>query len=299
MSRIRISIRGQAILLALLVTFLWSTSWVLIKFGLDEIPPLIFAGLRYMLAFLVLLPGAWKQKDKFRRLSKIDLRNLVILGIVLYALTQGGAFVALKHLDAITFSLMLSFTPLMVSVFGVVGLREIPTRWQWLGVAVFLVGVVVYFYPLSGLGYEKVGLLVGGLTMCANAAASVLGRYVNRKKTILPLVVTVISMGAGAFVLLGAGFALEEKTSISLINWLIILWLAVVNTALAFTLWNRTLQTLSAVESSVINNTMLIQIATLAVIFLGESLSGWDMLGLSLVMAGIMVVQLANPSAGG
>jgi len=32
---------------ALFVTFLWSSSWVLIKFGLEEIPPLTFAGLRY------------------------------------------------------------------------------------------------------------------------------------------------------------------------------------------------------------------------------------------------------------
>jgi len=42
---------------ALLVTFLWSTSWVLIKYGLDEIPALTFAGLRYTAAFLILLPG--------------------------------------------------------------------------------------------------------------------------------------------------------------------------------------------------------------------------------------------------
>ena len=50
--------RLVAILQALLVTFLWSTSWVLIKIGLAEIPPLTLAGLRYSLAFLFLLPFA-------------------------------------------------------------------------------------------------------------------------------------------------------------------------------------------------------------------------------------------------
>jgi hypothetical protein len=44
------------VLQALLVTFLWSTSWVLIKIGLVDIPALTFAGLRYALATLVLLP---------------------------------------------------------------------------------------------------------------------------------------------------------------------------------------------------------------------------------------------------
>lgn len=41
----------RAVLQALLVTFLWSTSWVLIKIGLADIPALTFAGLRYVLAF--------------------------------------------------------------------------------------------------------------------------------------------------------------------------------------------------------------------------------------------------------
>ena len=42
---------------ALFVTFLWSTSWVLIKFGLQDIPAISFAGLRYALAFLLLAMG--------------------------------------------------------------------------------------------------------------------------------------------------------------------------------------------------------------------------------------------------
>jgi drug/metabolite transporter (DMT)-like permease len=62
-------------------------------------------------------------------------------------------------------------------------------------------------------------------------------------------------------------------------SWLLIAWLAVVNTAFAFTLWNHTLRTLSAVESSIINNLMLPQIAILAFVFLGETLNGKEILG--------------------
>ena len=39
----------RAVVQALFVTFFWSTSWVLIKFGLKDIPALPFAGLRYTL----------------------------------------------------------------------------------------------------------------------------------------------------------------------------------------------------------------------------------------------------------
>ena len=52
-------------------------------------------------------------------------------------------------------------------------------------------------------------------------------------------------------------------------------------------------------ESSIINNTMLVQIAILGWIFLGESLTWWELLGLGLATAGIMIVQLvkSDPSS--
>ena len=75
-------------------------------------------------------------------------------------------------------------------------------------------------------------------------------------------------------------------------GWLLILWLAVVNTAFAFTLWNHTLRTLSAVESSIINSLMMPQIALLAFVFLGEALTLRELAGLILVALGVIVVQL-------
>jgi drug/metabolite transporter (DMT)-like permease len=52
---IRMNSRTTAVFQALFVVFLWATSWVFIKIGLQEMPPLIFAGLRYILAFICLL----------------------------------------------------------------------------------------------------------------------------------------------------------------------------------------------------------------------------------------------------
>ncbi|MBN1566165.1 MAG: DMT family transporter, partial [Anaerolineae bacterium] len=75
-------------------------------------------------------------------------------------------------------------------------------------------------------------------------------------------------------------------------GWAIIAWLAVVNTAFAFTLWNHTQRTLPAVESSILNNTMLIQIAVLAWVFLGEALAAREIAGLALAGFGMLVVQV-------
>lgn len=64
------------------------------------------------------------------------------------------------------------------------------------------------------------------------------------------------------------------------------------NTAFAFTLWNHTLRRLTAVRSSVINNTILIQIALLAWIFLDAPLGARQIVALVLATIGSAAVQL-------
>ena len=286
----------RAVLQALLVTFLWSTSWVFIKVGLEEIPALTFAGLRYALAFLLLLPLAFRGevRHSLTRLTRREWLLLMALGLVMYTLTQGAQFLALERLLAQTTSLVLSFSPVVVTLLGAAFLAERPTLLQGGGVFLFLVGAFVFLYPVSFPAGQLVGLIFAVVGLVTNSVGSVLGRYVNRSATLPALTVTIASMGVGAFVLLGAGMAAQGPPVLSLRSWAIVAWLAVVNTAFAFTLWNLTLRKLSAMESSLINNTMLIQIAILAWVFLGESLGVRQVAGLLLASLGTLVVQLAG-----
>jgi len=277
---------------ALFVTFLWSTSWVLIKQGLQEIPALTFAGLRYTIATLALLPWLWKKRREVKTLTRRQWLELVALGLVFYALTQGGQFLTLQHLNAIPFSLILSFTPLLVAGIGTITLRERPTRTQWAGLGIALAGAALYFAPSDALRGAGIGFALAGMTLAANTASSLLGRAVNRRQTVSPWTVTTISMGIGGLCLLVSGTAVQGLPAISARGWGIILWLAVINTAAAFTLWNHTLRSLSATESSAINNTMLVQIAVLAWIFLGETLTVVEIVGLAAVACGTLLVQL-------
>ncbi len=284
--------RTRAIFQALLVTFLWSTSWVLIKISLHDIPPLIFAGLRYMLAALLLVPALVRKRTALRTLTRKDWTQLILLGVVFYALAQGGQFLTLMYLDATPFSLLLNFSTVVVAVIGIFSLREVPSLLQWGGVVVFLGGVLIYFLPKGGLTGSVVGYILAGLTVLANAVAAIQGRYINRERRIPPMVVTGISMGVGAILLLGSGLVLEPWPHLSLTNIAVIAWMGVVNTAFAFYLWNHTLQHLSAVDSSIINNTMLIQIAALAWIFLGEALDWVEIIGLALAAVGILLANI-------
>ena len=284
----------SAILLALLVTFLWSTSFVIIKLGLKEIPPLTFAGLRYSIAFICLLPFLFTKKNiaVVQNLEKRDWSKLILLGISFYAFTQGTQFIGLSLLPAVTVSLWLNFTPLVVAVMAIFLIKEFPAQLQWVGVVLFIIGILTYFYPVILSENQSLGLIVMTIGVFANSSSAVLGRSVNRRGNINPLVVTVVSMGIGSAILLLTGITVQGFPSISFENVLYLLWLAIINTALAFTIWNYTLRTLTAMESSIINGTMLIQIAVLAWIFLGESITIKEISGMFIATIGAVLVQL-------
>lgn len=285
-----------AVLLALFVTFLWSTSWILIKIGLKaELPPITFAGIRYTLAFLCMLPLVLfngKHRQTIRELPKPKWLELILLGVVYYTLTQGAQYVGLSLLPASTLTLLLNFSPIFIALYSMFNMHERTSLLQWGGIFLSIAGALVYFLPLADNAPMIAGLLAAFVGVTANAAASIMGRNINSQGRINPLVVTTISMGVGGVLMLAIGLATQGVGSLTIQQWAIIGWLALINTALAFTLWNKSLQTLTAVESSIVNGTMLPQIAILAWIFLDEPLGSRQIIGLSLVAAGTLIVQL-------
>ncbi len=283
-----------AVALALLVTFLWSSSWVLIRWGLDDegLPPISFAALRYALAAGLLL--AWaaavpRHRRSLAGLTAPRLGRLVLLGVVLYALTQGAIFVAIDRQPAATTSLVLAMTPLLVAGLSSLSLGEVPRPQQLAGAGLVALGAWAFF--AGDLGATLIGMAAALGGLAANTGASLLGRAVNRGGEVEPLVVTAVSMGVGAALLLVVGAAAEGLPAVSARAWLIVAWLAVGNTAFAFTWWNLSLLRLSALESAVINTSMPVQIALLAWAFLAESLGAGEVMGILLVTAGVVLAS--------
>jgi drug/metabolite transporter (DMT)-like permease len=277
-----------------LVTVLWSSSWVLIRLGLDgeSLPPLRFAALRYGSAAAVLTLWTLPQRAHRRQLASIGRRlatRLLLLGVVFYGITQGAQFVAIDSQPAATTSLVLSFTPLLVAGLAHRSLDEAASWRQVAGTVIVAAGAAVYF--VGDLGATGPGMAASLVGLAANVAAALLGRSLNRSAALPPVLVTSFSMSAGAFALGIVSLAVDGWPVLSTRAALIVGWLAVVNTALAFTLWNRSLQRLSAVESAGINNTMLIQIAVLAWIFLNERPGPAELAGVVAVSAGVLLTQ--------
>jgi drug/metabolite transporter (DMT)-like permease len=293
-----VSPHARAAAQALLVTFLWSTSWVLIKIGLRDMPALAFAGLRYGLAFAILLPFAFRAGivAQWRALTRRLWAGLIGLGVVYYAVAQGAQFLGLQYLPALTLSLLLNLTIVAVALGGIPLLGERPAGGQWAGIGLALLGILIYFYPVVIPAGQEWGLLIGIASMLANAGSALLGRAVNRGGALSPLLVTTTSMGIGAALLLGVGSVTTGLPALTPGGWAIVAWLALVNTAFAFTLWNHTLRTLSAGESAMINSTMLVQIGLLAWLFLDETISWQKGLGMGCALLGVILVQIRRPA---
>ncbi len=294
--------RSFSIFQAFFVTILWSSSWPIIKLGLEEIPPLFFAGLRYFIASLILVTIVLVSPKNRKVIATIPRKwwlKLVLYGLIFYSLTQGAQFVAILYLeDTITVSLLLSFTPILVLILAIFLIKEKPNLAQVLFVLTALAGALMYFYPFVEIQssiWGIIGLIAAIVGVVANALSAIMGRAINKAQEFNPLVVTTISMLIGSIVLLVSALIIEEIPVLSLTSIGYILWLSFVNTAFAFTLWNNVLQKLQAVEISIINNTMLVQIAILALIFLGERPSVLEWVGVAIVVVSALLLQIFKP----
>lgn len=284
-------------LLAVLVTVLWSSSWVLIRKLLDDadrIPPLTFAGLRYGLAAVAL--GAWvivrRPAGPSATGPSLGARGIAViagLGVVQFAITQGAQFVAIDNQPAATTNLLLAATPLLVAGAGPL-IGEPMTRRQLVAGAAIIVGSLVYF--TGDLGATAIGLTAALTGLVANAVSALYGRAVNRSTHLDPRRLTLATMSVGAVVLLATGLVADGVPQISAGAAAVIVWLAVVNTALAFTWWNVCLRRLGAAEMAAINTLMSVQIPVLGWIFLDEAIGVSEAVGIAIVAAAVASVAL-------
>lgn len=285
--------RLLGILEALFVTFLWSSSYILVKIGLNHIliQPITLVALRYTIASAVLIPMAIRKGGSFTLKDSKNFLKIAILGLTGYTVAQGLQCLGLFYLPAVSVTFILNFTPVMVMVIGLFTLAERPTKSQLLGLGLVLMGAYLFFKsPLSGS--SLVGVLITLISGLGWALYMVYSRHTFIYEEFDLLGLTAFSMGFGTFILIIAAFTFEGVSNIPLSGWGIIVWLGVINTALAFFFWNHALQRLEAFETSVLQNTMLIQIAILSWFFLRERVTILKLMSIAIVFVGVLIVQL-------
>jgi drug/metabolite transporter (DMT)-like permease len=275
---------------ALLVTIIWSSTFVIVKFGLETLGPLTIAGLRYFFGSLVLLPFLIIRKNKSRPISNNLWLRLVLIGISSYTIGNGALFWGLKYIPATTGSFLMGFIPLLVLIGGVVFLKEIPTRWQILGVLLSLFGSGLFFS--SGLmPGETRGLIILSVGLLGFMSFSLLGRGIARDKELDTLRLTILPLMIGGGVSLILAFLVEGWPVITVQGILVVAWLAIINTAFGYLLYNHSLQNLTALEMNMIMNLSPLFTALLGWVLLGERLATIQITGMLVMITGVVLVQ--------
>lgn len=126
---------------------------------------------------------------------------------------------------------------------GIFLLHEIPTRMQFIGVVVVLVGGVAFFSPGLRSG-EPVGIMIVSIGLFGNAVFEILGREVQQKQLTDTLTLTAIPLGMGGIMLLPLALLIEGLPEAPLSIWAISLLLASLNTAVVYALMNHALKVL-------------------------------------------------------
>lgn len=277
---------------ALIANVIWASSFVLVKLALTELRPLTVTGLRYFVGFLILVP-LMIRRGSFTTLRKISRRTwlrLALVGICGYPIGNGVMNWSLQFLPATTGSLLLGLTPLLVLCLGIVWLREIPTRAQGFGLAIALGGTALFFSTGLALG-EGWALAVVPLGLIGFALFGILGRAIARDQRVDTLALTALPLAIGGGILLLGAVPLEGLPHFSANALLIVVWLAAVNTAFAYLLYNHALQVMTALEMNILNNLAPLLTAGIAWVFLSEKLEPLQLGGIVIALAGIFLVQ--------
>lgn len=273
------------VLLALVVITVWGLNFVVIKIGLQGVPPLLLGALRFM---LVLFPAIL-----FIPRPQLPWRWLLAYGLTISL----GQFAFLFYAMAVGMpaglaSLVLQAQAFLTLLFAVPLLGERVRAGQWLGLLVAAAGLTLIGLQ-SGQGMTLAGF---ALTLCA-AAMWALGNIVSRrigKVDILGLVIW------GALVpplpFLALSLWLEGPTTLErallgldLTSLLAIAYLAFAATMLGYGLWGRLLSRYPA--SQVAPFSLLVPVVGLSAsaLLLGERLDTQQGAGVGLVLAGLLV----------
>lgn len=282
--------RSFALIVALLVTMIWSSTFVVVKFGLETLGPLTIAGLRYSLGAIALAPFFLLNRGKRKPIPKELWPRLVLIGISSYTIGNGALFWGLKYIPATTGSFLMGLIPLLVMVGGAIFLKEIPTRWQGVGVFISLVGSVVFFSGGLQPG-EPLGIAILALGLVGFMAFSLLGRGIARERSLDTLVLTTVPLIIGGLITMCIALVVEGIPQFTTRSIWIVAWLALVNTSLGYLLYNYALRELTALEMNMVMNLTPLFTAFISWILLAERLTVLQGAGLMVMILGVILVQ--------
>jgi O-acetylserine/cysteine efflux transporter len=302
MTASQLSLRDAAIALA--VVFVWGTNFVVIKLGIDTLPPLFFATARFT---LVLLPAIF-----FLPRPKVSWANLAAYGICIGLFQFGLLFIAMKGM----ISPGLASLVVQMQVFFTIGLSILraPARGAMSRAREKLsphhyaaLGLAVAGMALIG-AHNGAGVTIPGLLLTLGAGLGwALGNQASREaardgRQVNMLAYVVWSSLFAMPPLLCLSLLLEGPSAIaagleraSWLTWVAVAWQSAGNTMFGYSLWAWLLSRYPAATVSPLSLLVPVFGFGASALILGEPLPGWKLEATGLIMAGLAINLLWRP----
>jgi drug/metabolite transporter (DMT)-like permease len=280
----------KARLVWLILCCIWGSTWLFIKLGLEDLPPLTFAGIRFVIACAILLVIMRIRGLSIPR-SSSDLKLLAFTGILSFTVNYGTIFWGEQHISSGLAAVLQATIPafgLVIAHFYLPGERM--TWAKLFGVALGVLGVAVVFSNQLAIAGGKA--LAGSVAVVIGSAvvaySNVLVKARGQKLT--PEVLAAGQMFFGLIPLLLIGIPLEGNPLRFHWTWLALvalLYLAVVGSVIAFILYYWLVHNMDVTKSMMIALVTPVVAVILGMIVLREELNWRIVVGGALIMFGI------------
>ncbi len=282
----------RSIGMGLAFAFMWSSAFTSARMIVADAPPLWALGARFLISGLVAI-GIALAAGQSMRLSRAQWRATVLFGICQNALYLGLNFVAMQRIEASLASIIASSMPLVVAVAGWLVFRD---KLRSLGIAGLFAGfggvALIMGGRLSGgLDLQGVAFCVIGVAALASATLAVRGASSGGNL----MMVVGLQMLVGCAILTPLAALTEPfRVTVTLRLGLAFLYTTLVPGVLATWIWFRLVDRIGAVRAATFHFlNPFFGIATAAVL-LGERMGTEDVLGVIIIAAGILAVQISK-----
>jgi drug/metabolite transporter (DMT)-like permease len=286
--------RPLSIVLLILTMLWWGSTFVVTKGGLDEIPPMRFALLRFSVASLLLVAVALARGGLSRLPRPAPSGTLMLMALTGISLYYVGFNLALTYTSASQGALVQSSSPAITATAAVWLLGERVTRRRLLGIALAIVGVLL-IVARGAPDANAPSPLIGNLLMFGTVVLwSVYTVFAKRLANADPAVVLAVVSCVGTLMLIPPALIEAARTPvapISVESWLRIIYLGAFPSAAGFLLYSRALRDLDASQAGTFINLVPVIGVISGVLLLGDSISPMALVGGALVLVGIWVAS--------
>lgn len=274
------------------ICVIWGSTYFAIRIMVRELPPLSAAGLRFLVAGLVMAAIAARVDGPAGRPDRRQLLDYSLIGVLLLAVANGLVTWAETRVHSSVAALTVSTVPIWITFFD--GLRRGGQPWTprvWLGTALGFAGVAMVLRPEAGPG-ELAAMLGLALAPLAWTFGALYSQSVTRR---LPsLSAAAVEMLAGALALLLAGALVGEDPrrllAASATAWLAWAYLVVFGALVAFTAFAYALDRLPAPTVGIYAYVNPVIAVALGTVFLGEPVSAGLLAGAVLIVGAVVLI---------